>query len=124
MWLPRLVPTRCPNDVVVRIDGEVPANLSALRQEYPRQIEEMNDKAAFPAEECYREALKIYREGGAQEGLDYANAVTRMADLLEKTGEDDDALVHWAESKERYAALGLAAGVEEAERHIKRLSAC
>lgn len=73
------------------------------------------------AEAHYREALGLYRRHDGSSGLDYANAVSRMADLKERLGEDEEALTLWQETRERYAALSISPGVEEAEEHITRL---
>ena len=74
------------------------------------------------AEACYSEALTLYREHDAPGSLDFANAVSRMADLEERRGNSAQALALWRETRNRYAAVDLAPGVEQAERHIDRCS--
>ncbi len=74
------------------------------------------------AESCYAEALAIYREHDAPGSLDFANAASRMADLKEQRGERIEALDLWRETRDLYSAVELSQGVEEADRHIKRLT--
>ena len=73
------------------------------------------------AESCYAEALALYREHDAPGSLDFANAVSRMADLKERQGRRKEALHLWRETRELYDAVDLAPGVKMAERHIDRL---
>ena len=72
------------------------------------------------AEDCYSEALALYRAHDGPGSIDFANATSRMADLKEHGGES--ALELWRESRDLFAAVELEAGVEEAERHIQRLT--
>ncbi len=74
------------------------------------------------AESCYSEALALYREHDAPGSLGFANAVRRMADLKERRGDAVQALALWRETRDLYAAVDMAPGVEEAERHIERLT--
>jgi len=74
------------------------------------------------AESCYAEAVAIYREHDGPGSLDFANAVSRMADFKEQQGEDVEALGLWRETRDLYAAVDLPQGVEEAERHIEKLT--
>ena len=45
-----------------------------------------------------------------------------MAILKAQTGEPEAALALWREAKALYAAVGIGAGVEEAERWMARLT--
>ena len=74
------------------------------------------------AESCYSEALALYREHDGPGSLDFANAVSRMADLKERRGDSVQALSLWRETRDLYAAVDLAPGVAEAERHMERLT--
>ena len=74
------------------------------------------------AESCYSEALALYREHDGSGSLDYANAVRRMAILKERRGDSVQALALWREARDLYAAVDVASGIEEAERHIARLT--
>lgn len=74
------------------------------------------------AEACYDEALALYREHDAPGSLDLANAVRRMAALRELRGDAERARALWRETRDLYAAVDLTAGVEEAERHLERLT--
>lgn len=74
------------------------------------------------AEACLAEALGLYREHDSPGSLDYANAASRMADLRERQGKRIEALQLWRETRDLYAAVDLAAGVEQAEKHIERLT--
>ncbi len=74
------------------------------------------------AASCYDEALGIYREHDGPGSLDFANAVRRMAALKERQGEAVKAVGLWRETRDLYAAVDMAPGVEEAERHIERLT--
>lgn len=74
------------------------------------------------AEECYVEALTIYRSHAAAGTLDFANALRRMAILKEETGSDDQARALWREVRGMYGALGLPAGISEADAHLANLN--
>ena len=74
------------------------------------------------AEACYSEALALYREHDSPGSLDFANALRRMAILKERQGDSPRALALWRETRDLYAAVPMAPGVEEAESHIVRLA--
>ena len=74
------------------------------------------------ARRCYEEALTLYRDAASPPTLDFANAVRPMAILKAEIGESEAALALWGEAKALYAAVGIEAGVEEAERWIVRLT--
>lgn len=74
------------------------------------------------AEGCYSEALAIYRNHAAAGTLDFANALRRMAILREETGSDDQARALWREARGMYGALGLPAGISEADAHLANLN--
>ena len=74
------------------------------------------------ADAHYAEALTLYREHDTPGSLDYANAVARVASLREEQGEPVEALSLWRETRDLYAAVDLAAGVEQAEAHIRELA--
>ena len=74
------------------------------------------------ARRCYEEALTLYCGAASPPTLDFANAVRPMAMLKAQTGEPDEALALWREARALYAAVGIEAGVEEAERWMSRLS--
>ena len=71
---------------------------------------------------CYHEALTLYRAADSPPILDFANAVRPMAILKAQLGEDEAARALWQEAKDLYAAVGIAVGVDEADRWIKRLN--
>ena len=73
------------------------------------------------AESHYSEAVALYRQHDVPPSLDFANAVSRMADVKERLGQRDQALTLWRETRERYSALGLSPGVEEADGRIPSL---
>ena len=54
--------------------------------------------------------------------LDFANAVRPMAILQADLGRRAEALTLWREARDLYAAVGIADGVEEAERWLERLT--
>ena len=74
------------------------------------------------AESCYTEALALYREHDGSGSLDFANAVRRMAILKDRQGDPVQSLALWRETRDLYAAVNMAPGIEEAESHIKRLT--
>ncbi|NNE70733.1 MAG: tetratricopeptide repeat protein [Rhodothermales bacterium] len=74
------------------------------------------------AEKLYETALTLYREHASSESLDFANALRRMALLQEKRGDLERARALWSETRELYAAVGLAQGVEEADVHLAQLA--
>lgn len=74
------------------------------------------------AKSCYDEALTLYRSADSPPTLDFANAVRPMAILLADVGDREEALDLWREAGELYATVGIAEGVEEAERWIERLT--
>ena len=75
------------------------------------------------AEACFAEALELYREHDGPGSLDFANAVSRMAELTEHRGDTRRAIDLWRETRDLYAAVDLGEGVEQAERHIELLAA-
>lgn len=74
------------------------------------------------AEPCYHEALTLYRGNERTASLDLANAIRPLAMLKEQKGEVKEARSLWAEAKELYAGVDVAAGVAESSRHIAHLS--
>ncbi len=70
---------------------------------------------------CYDESLLIYREHTGPGSLDFANAVSRAAELQERLGERAEAARLWRETRDLYASVNLPAGVEQAERRLQRL---
>jgi hypothetical protein len=72
------------------------------------------------------DAMELYRaaeaEGGGQGDalpLDVANAVRAAAVLRDAQRRTEEARTLWREAGERYAELGLEAGVEEAEARLR-----
>jgi tetratricopeptide (TPR) repeat protein len=68
------------------------------------------------ARALYAEAIEIYRAQPDSVALDMANALRGSALLKEATGAD--AVELWREARGLYAAAGIDAGVEEADRRI------
>ncbi|ANM30277.1 hypothetical protein ABI59_12835 [Acidobacteria bacterium Mor1] len=75
------------------------------------------------ASQCLAEALELYRTHDAPGSLDFANAVSRMAELEGASGRTAEALALWQETRDLYAAAGISAGVEQAEEQIQALEA-
>jgi tetratricopeptide (TPR) repeat protein len=74
------------------------------------------------AEECFAEALDIYRSHPAPGVLDLANAVRSHAALKTETGQREAARALWVEACELYESEGIAAGVEECRRRAEQLA--
>lgn len=72
------------------------------------------------AENCYREALSLYRAGDPRP-LDLANAVRSYALLKERTGEQAEARELWTEARRLYASVNASGGVEESTSHLQEL---
>jgi tetratricopeptide (TPR) repeat protein len=70
---------------------------------------------------CYEEAVAMYRKHSGSQGLDFANAISRMADLKDRRGDRVEAFGLWVEARDAYAALGAVQGVEDATRRLERL---
>lgn len=68
------------------------------------------------AEQCFTEALDIYRGHPSPDTLDLANAIRPFALLKTKTGRVEEARPLWAEAARLYESEGIAAGVEECRR--------
>jgi tetratricopeptide (TPR) repeat protein len=68
------------------------------------------------AEQCFVEALDIYREHPSPNGMDFANAIRPFALLKTKTGRIEEARPLWIEAGKLYESEGIAAGVEECRR--------
>ncbi len=65
----------------------------------------------------YEEALEIYRaHPDAVDQLDLANAIAGFARLRMARGERDGGRALWVEARELYGAVGVNAGVAEADR--------
>ena len=74
------------------------------------------------AEECFAEALGIYRGYPAPAALDLANAIRSHAVLKTETGQREGARALWVEARELYEYEGIAAGVEECRRRAEQLA--
>jgi len=70
------------------------------------------------AEEAYAQALSLYRRLPATPPLELANALRPRALLGERLGEGESVLALWRETRALYLAAGIAAGVEECDRHL------
>jgi tetratricopeptide (TPR) repeat protein len=73
------------------------------------------------AEQCFVEALGIYRTHAAPGILDLANAIRARAVLKTETGQREEARALWTEAQELYASESIAAGVEECRRRVDQL---
>ncbi len=73
------------------------------------------------AQQLLRDALDLYRTQPGTGPLDLANAVRPLALCLERQGAADESRVLWAEARDLYGALGIAAGVSECEAAVARL---
>jgi tetratricopeptide (TPR) repeat protein len=81
------------------------------------------DRQHWPeAEECFAEALGIYRSHAAAGILDLANAIRSHAVLKTETGQREGARALWVEACELYESEGVAAGVEECRRRAEQLA--
>ena len=86
------------------------------------------DGALEDARSLLEEAVALHREHGEATGrnpnatLDLANALRRLALLSEQRTEPEAAREQWREARALYAQLGLAAGVDEAARHLRELA--
>jgi hypothetical protein len=74
------------------------------------------------AEECFAEALGLYRSHASPGVLDLANAIRSQALLKTETGEPEGARALWVEARELYESEGIAAGVEECRRRAEQLA--
>ncbi len=74
------------------------------------------------AEDCYLEALTIYRGDAQTPLLDLANAIRPLAILKDEAGEIEEAKRLWEEAKRLYAAVDVAAGVRECSARLARLA--
>ena len=70
----------------------------------------------------FADALAIYRAQADTGKLDLANTLRGYALLLEKLEDAAAARAMWEEARELYNAVGVQAGVDEAERQLHRLS--
>ena len=77
-----------------------------------------DDDALTSAEAYYAQALALYRRQPTSSALDLANALRPYALLRERLGDAEDAIAMWQEARALYAAAGIAAGVEECDRHL------
>jgi tetratricopeptide (TPR) repeat protein len=78
-------------------------------------------RALGRAEQHLRDALAMYRTLPDTMTLDVANALRPLAVCLERQGADEDARALWGETREVYAALGIAEGVAECDAALARL---
>jgi len=70
---------------------------------------------------CYEEALTIYRANPQTSPLDLANTVRPFALLKEQKGAVEEAARLWAEARDLYASVNVAAGVAECSARLVRL---
>jgi tetratricopeptide (TPR) repeat protein len=75
------------------------------------------------AEADYFEALAIYRDDSRTGKLDLANTLRGYALLREARGDLKAASEMWSEAGKLYADVGVQAGVDEAERRVKKFGA-
>jgi tetratricopeptide (TPR) repeat protein len=75
------------------------------------------------AQPLYEEALKVYRGQDGTPPLDLANALRGFALLKEQVGARQESQRLWREARSLYAAVEVAAGVEESDRRIALLEA-
>jgi tetratricopeptide (TPR) repeat protein len=73
------------------------------------------------AEDCYLEALALYRNQEATPPLDLANAIRPLAILRDDAGEVEEAELLWEEARALYASVNVAAGVEESSARLAPL---
>ena len=74
------------------------------------------------AEQCFLEALALYRTYEHGPSLDFANAVRRLAVLKDDAGEVDEAIALWQESHDRYVEVNVPMGVAESDGHLALLT--
>lgn len=82
---------------------------------------EMDRGRLTDAARHYAEALALYRAHPDPGAGNIANAVQRAARVHERLGDMAAAQRLWREARDRYAELGIPAGVLEAERHLEAL---
>ena len=75
------------------------------------------------AEADYAEALAIYRDDSRTGTLDLANTLRGYALLREAREDSQAAREMWTEARELYAAVEVQAGVDEADRRLKKFAA-
>jgi tetratricopeptide (TPR) repeat protein len=73
------------------------------------------------ADQCYSEALSLYRSAASPPTLDFANALRPAALLKEHQGDSAGARQLWSETRVLYQAAGVQPGVDECVRHLARL---
>lgn len=73
------------------------------------------------AEQCYHEAISLYRASSNPPPLDFANAVRPAAMLKEAQDNREAARQLWSEARLLYEAAGVQTGVEECERRLSQL---
>jgi tetratricopeptide (TPR) repeat protein len=74
------------------------------------------------AEDCYLEALALYRGRQETPSLDLANAIRPLAILKDHAGEVEEARRLWEEARELYAGVNVEAGVAESSARLARLA--
>ena len=74
------------------------------------------------AEQCFHDALAIYRSGKETLPLDLANAIRPLAMLKDDAGEAEEAKRLWGEARDLYAAVNVREGVAECSARLARLS--
>jgi tetratricopeptide (TPR) repeat protein len=73
------------------------------------------------AEQCYDEALRMYRGHPESPPLDVANAVRSLAALKTSTGDIEAARQLWTEARDLYDAAGVDEGVRAASARLAAL---
>ena len=74
------------------------------------------------AEQCYHEALNLYRNHPRTPLLDLANAIRPLAILKFDAGATDEARSLWEETRKLYTAVDVEAGVAESSRRLALLA--
>ncbi|HKR58621.1 MAG TPA: hypothetical protein VJS64_02720 [Pyrinomonadaceae bacterium] len=73
------------------------------------------------AEQCFVEALALYRQHEHGPSLDFANAIRRLAVLKDDAGEMDEAIRLWQETHDRYIDVNEPMGMAESAAHLALL---
>ena len=103
---------------IARRDGDLCAVAHRLRHAGDIHIEEGQVALAAP---CYDESLALYRSVDDAPPLDLANLLRPLALLRETQGQPEAALQYWAEARDLYRQVGVAAGVDECTRRLEAL---
>ncbi len=97
------------------------AGTPLLRARALRHLSDLDREARRPVEALAHaeQAVALYRRHAGADDPDLTNALRLMALALDDLGRGEAATALWTQARDRYAAAGIGAGVDECEARLE-----